>query len=185
MNIRVEGKQERAIKTRKSIQSAYDRLALRKAYDEISISAIAREAGVGKGSVLAHYSEKLALPAECFAQKLDHFCDQIEQLPDGVAPQILVEMLVEFLDFAFSDDVYGRIMLWDGHDICERIIGPVEARFYAVIAMHLPPSRGLRTDQKLEILRAFLVHAIVMHRACQSAKDTKDQFENLMLATLF
>lgn len=185
MNIRVEGKQERAIKTRKSIQSAYDRLALRKAYDEISISAIAKEAGVGKGSVLAHYSEKLALPAACFAQKLDHFCDQIEQLPDGVAPQILVEMLVEFLDFAFSDDVYGRIMLWDGHDICERIIGPVEERFYEVIAAYLPPSNNLSTPQKLEILRAFLVHAIVMHRACQSGEETKTQFKQLTLATLF
>ncbi|GLQ16799.1 TetR/AcrR family transcriptional regulator [Maritalea porphyrae] len=185
MNIRVEGKQERALKTRKAIQSAYDRLALTKAFDEISISAIAIEAGVGKGTVLAHYSEKLALPAALFAQKLDELCDHIAQMPDDISPKELIDPLVQFLDFAFSDDVYGRIMLWDGHDICERIIGPVEARFYAVIAVHLPPSKDLRTDQKLEILRAFLVHAIVMHRACQSAEDTKDQFENLMLATLF
>lgn len=185
MNIRVEGKQERAIKTRNSIQSAYDRLALRKAYDEISISAIAKEAGVGKGTVLAHYSEKLALPAACFAQKLKQLCDHIAELPDDVPASDLVESLAQFLDFVFGDDVYGRVMLWEGHDICERVIGPTEERFYAVIASYLKPSKGLSTEQKLEIMRAFLVHAIVMHRACQSADETKTQFKQLTLATLF
>ncbi len=39
-------------------------------YDEISITQIAAQAEVGKGTVLAHFSEKLSLAATMFAQQL-------------------------------------------------------------------------------------------------------------------
>jgi len=185
MSIRVEGKQKRAVATRQVVFDAYCNLAADRIYDEISISAIAKEAGVGKGTVLAHYSEKLALPAQLFADEVHRICDILHAKNTQICANELIQVCTQILRFVFTDDVYGRIILWDGHEVCEQIIGPSEDRFFEVLSPRLPRSDLLDAQMQFELLRALLVNAVVMHRACRNEEDTMQQFKNMVQATLF
>jgi AcrR family transcriptional regulator len=175
MTQRVEGKQKRALETRKKIMSAYEKLAADKCFDEISIDEIARVAGVGKGTVLAHFSEKLALPAELFARRLSIIRAAIEAQDEGRFD--LKSTLLQLLDFVFTDDVYARIVLWEGYEICAALIEPEEEKLFAAIGKFLPQ----KSDQKVyfDLIRALLVNAVVMHRACMDQSEARVQFEQL------
>ena len=182
MSIRVEGKQKRAVLTRQKILDAYEKLSRVRLFEDISVAEIARVAGVGKGTVLAHFSEKLALPAALFARALDNISDEI--LAGSSDHLDLEEVLIQLLNFTFTDDVYARILLWEGHDVCEAIIGPSEERLFAVLSEKLPQSERMSVEMQFDVIRALLVNAVVMNRACKSEDDTRAQFRDLLNVTL-
>ena len=93
-------------------------------------------------------------------------------------------MLIQLLNFTFTDDVYARILLWEGHDVCEAIIGPSEERLFAVLSEKLPQSEKMSVEMQFDIIRALLVNAVVMNRACKSEDDTRAQFRDLLNVTL-
>lgn len=175
MTQRVEGKQKRALETRQKIMSAYEQLAAGKAYDEISIDEIARAAGVGKGTVLAHFSEKLALPAELLARHIAELSAEIEHQESHQFD--LKKTLTSLLEFVFTDDVYARIALWEGQQICADVIEPEEQRLFATISRHL--RSDLDQNLQFDLIRALLVNAVVMHRSCMSQETSLQQFERL------
>ena len=182
MSIRVEGKQKRAILTRQKILDAYVELSRVRLFEDISVAEIARVAGVGKGTVLAHFSEKLALPAALFARALDSISDEI--LAASSDQLDLEDVLIQLLNFTFTDDVYARILLCEGHDVCEAIIGPSEERLFAVLSEKLPQSEKMSVEMQFDIIRALLLNAVVMNRACKSEEDTRAQFCDLLNVTL-
>jgi len=184
MNIRVEGKQKRAQATREGILEAYRALAANNHYDQISIAQIAEEAGVGKGSVLAHFSEKLALPATLFAQKLDLISEELEASSEPIDAQALNLILNTILDFTFTDDVYARLVVGEGLEVCRQVIEPSDTRLFAQVHERLITRLKDQPDMQIEAVRALFAHAVVLKRTCYTADEVKDLLARLINALL-
>ena len=67
-------KQTRAIRTRKNLMAALERLLRKKEFEMISVQDIAKEAGVAVGSVYSHFKDKTAF----LEALLTYWHDQVE-----------------------------------------------------------------------------------------------------------
>ncbi|AVX02891.1 hypothetical protein MXMO3_00344 [Maritalea myrionectae] len=184
MNLRVEGKQKRAQTTRAHILESFAGLMRQQSYDEISIAQIAAEAEVGKGTVLAHFSEKLALAATLFAEELGQCLIRTEAEPKLQSAAQLRRIFDPFFAFIMQDDVYIRLIVGEGQNICRQLIEPVEAELFEALAQKLG-NRGDGGDMDIVAVRAFFVHAAVMYRACDGGEAVVDEFAALLDAYIF
>ncbi|MGJ8529499.1 TetR/AcrR family transcriptional regulator [Maritalea sp.] len=184
MNVRVEGKQKRALVTREEILVAYDGLATRLSFDQISIAQIATSAGVGKGTVLAHFSEKLALPATLFARYIESISDRLTANTAKIDKAVLKTILLELLAFIFTDDVYSRLVLGDGQDICRKVIEPSEMKLFELLFSKLDTKLSKLPEVQIETVRALLVHAVVLQRACSKSDEVERRLSLLIDALL-
>lgn len=175
MTRRVEATQIRAQETRRSVLHAYSELAKQRCYDQISIAQIAERAGVGKGTVLAHFSEKLAIAATLFADQLEDIAKNLTQLEAPQMPLICAE-LARILEWADADDVYARLSVGDGAQICRQVIGPSEDKLMQSLVGALPAKDR---EQRAQQLRAYLVYAVVVLRACSDLAEAKTVFLGL------
>ncbi len=184
MNVRVEGKQKRAHATRAHILDCFEVLMQSQSFDEISIAQIAASAEVGKGTVLAHFSEKLALAATLFAQELEKCQQQIEASAQISSAAKLRSIFTPFFNLIMRDDVYVRLIVGEGQNLCRQMIEPAEARLFDSLARRLDVGRPA---QELDVIavRGFLVHAAVMYRACDAGEAVIEEFESLLAHYLF
>lgn len=184
MNARVEGKQKRAHATRAHILNCFAALMAHHSYDEISIAQIAAAAEVGKGTVLAHFSEKLALAASLFAQELEQCQQQIEQFGRIQSAAHMREIFMPFFSLIMRDDVFIRLIVGEGQNLCRQMIEPAEEQLFESLAHQLDLGRPA---QELDVIavRGFLVHAAVMYRACDAGEAVIDEFEALLKNYLF
>ena len=184
MNLRVAGKQKRTLVTRENILAAYRELATDLCFDQISIAAIARSAGVGKGSILAHFSEKLALPATLLALRIDLISAKLETGPTRIDKVGMKVILFQLLAFIFTDDVYSRLVLGDGLDICRRVIEPSENKLFEILFSRLDTKLSGTPDIQIDAVRALLVHAVVLRRACSQKEEVEERLWALIKAVL-
>lgn len=184
MNLRVEGKQKRAQSTRTHILESFAGLMRQRNYDEISISQIAAQAEVGKGTVLAHFSEKLALAATLFAQQLAECTKRVDAVSVFRSAAQLRAVFDPFFDLVIRDDVYIRLIVGEGQNICRQLIEPMELELFEALAQRLP-NNGAGTKIDIVAVRAFLVHAAVMYRACDGGTAVIDEFEALLDRYIF
>jgi len=178
MNRRVVAKQVRAQETRRAILDAFKNLAEQSQYDQISIAQIALAAGVGKGTVLAHFSEKLAIAATIFAEELERIAEGLEHMATSDLREIC-EQLAKVLDWADADDVYARLSVGDGAQICREVIGPSENKLMANLAEKLTVTYGDQAGQRAQALRAYLVYGVVVLRACADLIEARAVFFSL------
>ncbi|WP_299347832.1 TetR/AcrR family transcriptional regulator [uncultured Maritalea sp.] len=178
MNRRVEAKQVRAQETRRAISGAYRTLAEQSRYDEISIAQIALAAGVGKGTVLAHFSEKLAIAATIFAKELERIAKRLKQ--EGTSDiSTICAQLASILEWAAKDDVYARLSVGDGAQICREVIAPSEDRLVEQLTACFGASNAALADDRAQAVRANLVYAIVVLRVCADIEEAKSVFFRL------
>ncbi|MCF4096869.1 TetR/AcrR family transcriptional regulator [Maritalea mediterranea] len=184
MNLRVEGKQKRAQATRAHILQCFADLMARHDYDDISVAQIAASANVGKGTVLAHFSEKLALAATQFADVLNICLARIEAESEITNAAQLRTIFDPFFDLIRRDEVYIRLIVGEGQDICRQLIEPAENQLFDALGKKWPHGND---NDVLDIvaLRAFLVHAAVAQRACERDEAVMAEFEALVARYLF
>lgn len=67
---------------------------------EVSLEAIAREAGVGIGTLYRHFPTREALVVEAYADELDHLCTAVDGLLGSLPPEVaLREWMQWFVDY--------------------------------------------------------------------------------------
>lgn len=106
-------REEKKQLTRQAILAAGDRLFRSRGYDNTSISALAAEAGVGKGTVYSYFRTKQEVfLAFCRAQ-LFRAHNQIVASADTNAPVIdqMMAVFAETFRFACQDKEFGRLLL--------------------------------------------------------------------------
>lgn len=184
MNVRVEGKQKRAQATRAHILERFALLMRQQSYDEISIAQIAAAVEVGKGTVLAHFSEKLALAATLFAEELRQCLVRAEAEAELHSTAQIRKIFDPFFAFIMQDDVYIRLIVGEGQNICRQLIEPVELELFDALAQKLSHSGG-NGELDIVAVRAFLVHAAVMYRACDAGDTVVDEFAALLAHYVF
>lgn len=102
--------------------------------EEITLEAIAREAGVGIGTLYRHFPTREALVVEAYGDEIDHLCTAasglLGTLPPAVALREWVQWLVDYvaskrgMAAALGAAVDGDPALSDTHD---QLVGALEA----------------------------------------------------------
>lgn len=130
MVTRIKGTQSRSVETRTGILLAVERLWQNRPFDSITIADIAAEAGVAKGSVLAHFSEKLSILASFLADYLDETSQSLAEKP-GFArnAQTLVGAIEPLLGHLLADKALLRLLTTEGDGVqCRAILDPAVLR---------------------------------------------------------
>lgn len=174
MSIRIKGQQARAAETRADILDAAERLWHARSFDEITISEIASEAGVAKGSVLAHFSEKLGILAHFFAAALDQHNQQLASEPDFASSAAqLSNALKPLLSYLLTDRALLRLLTTEGDgELCAAILNPSLERFRHTLSSGFAAAKIVDPGLYADVLIALVVHVVVsgqVHDADQAA----------------
>jgi AcrR family transcriptional regulator len=161
MTTRIKGSQARSQQTRTAILASARTLLTHRRFDEITLSEIAVAAGIAKGSVLAHFSEKLSILASFLADAMDRTTEALRADPACAAqPETLVAKLLPLLDFLKTDRALARLLSTDGDaSQCAILLDPAQARLRAalVTAFATQPDADLAAD----VTMALAVHVAV------------------------
>lgn len=169
---RIKGLQQRSAGTREAILAAVARLWRDRSFDDITIADIAAEAGIAKGSVLAHFSEKLAILAGFLAQALDDTSQALSADP-GFAdtPGHLAQSLDPLFAYLLADRALLRLLTLDGDGAqCTAILDPAVARLRAALVAGF--ARAGHGDPVLDadVLMALAVQVAVAGHVRTSAE---------------
>lgn len=163
MTIRIKGSQARSLQTRAEILSAVEGLLARRSFDDITLSDIAAAAGIAKGSVLAHFSEKLSILASFLADAMDRTTDALAADP-GCASEAgrLVTVVLPLIDFLKTDRALARLLAVDGEGTqCAAILDPALARLGAGLGAVFAASGQPDPALAAEVAIALAVHVAV------------------------
>lgn len=170
MTTRIKGSQARSQQTRNAILATVAQMLQARRFDTITLSEIAAEAGIAKGSVLAHFSEKLSILASFLAQAMDETTAALRADPGCAArPETLVARLLPLLDFLKTDRALARLLSSDGEGTqCAVILDPalVRLREALVGAYSGQPDPALAAD----VTMALAVHVAVAAE-CQTGAE--------------
>lgn len=163
MTSRIKGSQQRALDTRAAILAAVTRLLVQKPFDAITIAEIANEAGIAKGSVLAHFSEKLSILASFLADELNATCARLAADPQSAATaQRLAEALTPLVVYLTGDRALLRLLATDGEGTqCRQILDPVMAEAHQTLASSFAAAGHGDPTLHAEVTLAFIVHVAV------------------------
>ncbi|KKB84086.1 hypothetical protein VW29_11930 [Devosia limi DSM 17137] len=170
MTTRIKGSQQRALDTRAAILAAVTRLLAQKPFDAITIAEIAAEAGIAKGSVLAHFSEKLSILASFLADELNTTCVRLAADPQSATtPQRLAAALTPLLVYLSSDRALLRLLATDGDGTqCHDILDPVMAQAHQTLAGSFAAAGHADPSLHAEVTLAFIVH-VAVSQECAAA----------------
>jgi AcrR family transcriptional regulator len=65
--------------------------------DEVSLEAIAREAGVGIGTLYRHFPTREALVVEAYSDEIDQLCTAVDRLLDTFPPHVALREWMQWL----------------------------------------------------------------------------------------
>jgi AcrR family transcriptional regulator len=113
MTARVTGQQERSRQTRILVLETARTLFAAEGFDAVSLEAIAREAGIGKGTVLAHFSEKASILAIVLGESIQRTIEAVQSAKLPLFPDRLANVLMPLLEQLLADHAYLRLMVSD------------------------------------------------------------------------
>jgi AcrR family transcriptional regulator len=164
---RIKGTQARSGGTRTAILNAVGRLWADRRFDAITVSDIAAEAGVAKGSVLAHFSEKQAILAHFLAQALDRQSEALAANEEFARdPDSLAAAFAPLLGYLLADKALLRLLTSEGDsEQCSAVLDPALERLRLVLLHGF--ARAQRNDPPLcaDVLVALVVHVVVSGHA--------------------
>ena len=179
MTLRIKGSQARSQQTRADILDAVKALLASNSFDDITLAQIAAEAGIAKGSVLAHFSEKLSILASFLADAMDSATEALRSRPGCAArPEDLVATILPLLDFLKTDRALARLLATDGADSqCAVYLDPAQSRLRAALvdAFAARPDPGLAAD----VTMALAVHVAVAAE-CQTGAEAGAALQRLL-----
>ncbi|MBE0583666.1 MAG: TetR/AcrR family transcriptional regulator [Desulfofustis sp.] len=106
-------REQNKINKRKAILEAAIKLFSRKGYDQTSIEELAREAGIGKGTVYSYFQTKKEIVRAFCEEELDYTRSQLAahtNSDSSLQEQLLVLFMAEFTHITENRD-FGRIYL--------------------------------------------------------------------------
>lgn len=159
MAARVAGQQQRARQTREAILVAAQALFAQKGFAATTISEIAAAAGVGKGTVLAHFSEKLSIFATSLAGRMRETATAIAA-SDGRADGLVAALTPLFSDMV-ADPAAITLMTSDASHICYHDLMPDFVNLQAALVARLAAAGQGEAQLAAETLVAVtLSHAV-------------------------
>lgn len=173
MTIRVRGQQQRARDTRTLILQTAKTLFLARGFDAVSIEEIAKTAGLGKGTVLAHFSEKLNILAVFLAETIDQCVETVANLQQPFFPDRLARALLPLIERLLSDHAYLRLMVSD-RVVALELINPSLTQLKFQLSKGLAMSRVTHSSIATELVLASVFDvAIVAFREKALAPDAE------------
>lgn len=168
---RIKGTQNRSADTREAIIAAVKRLWQGRRYDDITIAEIAAEAGIAKGSVLAHFSEKLAILAGFLAVALDETSAELEADPSFAAsPARLARRFEPLLTYLMADKALLRLLTLEGDgEQCTAILDPAVARLRAALVVGFDHQGHTNPALHADVFMALAVQVAVAGHASASS----------------
>jgi AcrR family transcriptional regulator len=106
-------REEKKKKTRKAIVAAAVRLFDQKGFDKTSIEELAREAGIGKGTIYTYFQNKTEIFYAFCEEQLEFVHNELARKNDPDAPileQIMTIFMGEFLHLSQNKE-FGRIFM--------------------------------------------------------------------------
>ena len=90
--------------TRDAILDATDRMLAQSGYKRMTIDDLAREVGIGKGSVYLHFKSKEDIALSHIDRIIDRLCNRLHDIADSTAPceKRLADMMVERVLYRFD-----------------------------------------------------------------------------------
>lgn len=181
MEKKIKGRQARAGKTRTAILDATTTLLGAKNFDEIKLTDIAAEAGIAKGSVLAHFTDKAAILATFLAHHVDETTAEIE---DDIAS---AKSATHLTDRLFGLSTYLRtdaalIRLISGSHVgtaCEELLIPASERLQSSLERAFTRVGKPDADLCAEVVIALLVHDAVTGGCISDELAKKKRLERL------
>jgi AcrR family transcriptional regulator len=106
-------REQKKRQTRKEIVAAAVRLFSQKGFKQTSIEALAREAGVGKGTIYSYFRNKTEIFYAFCEGQLEFIHEQLAKLTDPDAPLIEQLMTVFMGEFAYvtKNKNFGRLFM--------------------------------------------------------------------------
>ncbi len=182
----LEAKQKRAQVARAKIIDAATKMFVKQGFDATKTEDIAKEAGVSKGTVFAHFGDKLYLLAEVGQVELDARLIHLEELAaaevnEGLKEQICIG-LDAILDYFEEQPEFLRLFVEksalrltdEGYGFDESI-RRIHRALKAIVARG---SRGLDPEMTAVALRAYMLHMAV-GRLCGEYKTPEMRKEEL------
>ena len=159
---RIKNVQPRSGQTRAAIISAVETLWKTRSFDTISVAEIAVEAGVAKGSVLAHFSEKLAILAEFLGRALDQATSDLECDGDFARnAQSLAGSIRPLLAYLLRDKALLRLLTTDGDEgQCHDILDPALLRLRGALASGFATAQLDDPDLCADVFIALVVQVV-------------------------
>ena len=134
-------------------------------YDAVSIEEIARAAGLGKGTVLAHFSEKLAILAAFHAERLAEVASIVRDLPLPAAPAQLAQALWPLVAALCADPACIRLATAEATDPARQDLAAAEAALRQEVHFVLKLSGHDHPQLAGELVEAALLHVALAARA--------------------
>lgn len=113
MTIRVTGQQQRSRNKRILILETARTLFATEGFDNVSLEAIAKNAGIGKGTVLAHFSEKATILAIFLGETIFACVAAVKEARQPLFPDRVATVLLPLLENLLADHAYLRLMISD------------------------------------------------------------------------
>ena len=90
--------------TRDAILDATDRMLAQSGYKRMTIDDLAREVGIGKGSVYLHFKSKEDIALSHIDRIIDRLCNRLHEIADSPVPceKRLADMMVERVLYRFD-----------------------------------------------------------------------------------
>lgn len=167
MNHRVAGRQKRALQTREAILGVARALFAAHGFDAVKLETIAAEAGLAKGSVLAHFSEKLVLLAVIFGDSLALAAVELRLAPAPLRSERLAEILWPLVGNLLSDPAYLRLLTAEPQTPSATQLRPDLERFTLALEDALDRTGHDHADIAATMVRAVLLQLTIEARDCR------------------
>ncbi|PLX99274.1 MAG: hypothetical protein C0623_09335 [Desulfuromonas sp.] len=112
-------------KTHKAIIDAAMKLFGEKGYEQTSMEELAREAGVGKGTIYGYFNTKSEILIAFLEDEVEHAFGELDAKRDAVAPlheQLVAQMLAQ-LSYVTSNHEFGRLFAREMTFPSDRTVG--------------------------------------------------------------
>jgi AcrR family transcriptional regulator len=160
---RIKNVQNRSGETRAALLKAVAALWEDRPFDAITVADIAAKAGVAKGTVLAHFSEKLSILAQFLADAIARTRAQLEAQPDFArTPDKLTAAMLPLLDYLLHDKALLRLLTTDGDGAqCAAVLDPALAELRDTLSRGFATAELTDPELCADVLLALSVQVVV------------------------
>jgi len=191
-------REQKKRQTRKAIIAAAVRLFAEKGYEQTSMEELAREAGVGKGTIYGYFSTKSEIFLAFLEEEVEHAFEALDAKRDAEAPlhEQLVAQMIGQLGYVTRNVQFGRIF---AREMCfpeEKTVSSsrdLDMRYFSKLGevLSVAQQRGelpTETDLLLLIGHLHALYLLTLSSFYQGDIETLDEAElmlhGLVLQTL-